>query len=114
MTIEKNRRFTYLALLSAVAIALNLLESIYIGPIFGVLRQRNRRAAYIVSALCFAIAHVAPYAALSPVYWLYLIQYIPAALLLARCYERSSCIWCSIFFHMLNNGVALSAASLLM
>ena len=38
MTIEKNRRFTYLALLSAVAIALNLLESIYIGPIFGVLR----------------------------------------------------------------------------
>ena len=38
MTIEQNRRFTYLALLSAVAIALNLLESIYIGPIFGVLR----------------------------------------------------------------------------
>ncbi len=38
MTIDKNRRFTYLALLSAVAIALNLLESIYIGPIFGVLR----------------------------------------------------------------------------
>lgn len=38
MTIERNRRFTYLALLSAVAIALNLLESIYIGPIFGVLR----------------------------------------------------------------------------
>jgi heptaprenyl diphosphate synthase len=38
MTIEKNRRFSYLALLSAVAITLNLLESIYIGPIFGVLR----------------------------------------------------------------------------
>ena len=38
MTIEKNRRFTYLALLSGTAIALNLLESVYIGPIFGVLR----------------------------------------------------------------------------
>ena len=38
MTIDRTRRFTYLALLSAVAIALNLLESIYIGPIFGVLR----------------------------------------------------------------------------
>ena len=38
MTIERNRRFSYLAMLSAVAIALNLLESIYIGPIFGVLR----------------------------------------------------------------------------
>ena len=39
MGIEKNRRFSYLALLSAVAISLNLLESIYIGPIFGVLRM---------------------------------------------------------------------------
>ena len=38
MTIEKNRRFSYLSLLSAVAITLNLLESIYIGPVFGVLR----------------------------------------------------------------------------
>lgn len=38
MGIERNRRFTYLAMLSAVAIALNLLESIYIGPVFGVLR----------------------------------------------------------------------------
>ncbi len=38
MTIDKNRHFTYLALLSAMAIVLNLVESIYIGPIIGVLR----------------------------------------------------------------------------
>ena len=38
MNIEKNRHLTWLALLSGTAIALNLLESIYIGPIFGVLR----------------------------------------------------------------------------
>ena len=89
-------------------------ELLFRAGIFGLLRQRNRRAAYIVSALCFAIAHVAPYAAQSPMNWLYLVQYIPVALLLARCYERSNCIWCSIFFHMLNNGVALKALSLLM
>ena len=38
MNIEKNRRLTRLALLCGTAIALNLAESIYIGPIFGVLR----------------------------------------------------------------------------
>jgi len=38
MTINKNRHLTYLALLCAMAITLNLLESMYIGPIIGVLR----------------------------------------------------------------------------
>lgn len=38
MTINKNRHLAYLALLCAMAITLNLLESIYIGPIIGVLR----------------------------------------------------------------------------
>ena len=89
-------------------------EMLFRAGIFGLLRHRNRRAAYLVSALCFALTHVAPYAAADPGSWVYLVQYIPAALLLARCYERSNCIWCSVFFHMLNNGVALRALSLLM
>ncbi len=38
MTINKNRHFVYLTLLSAMAITLNLIESIYIGPIFLTLR----------------------------------------------------------------------------
>ena len=38
MNIERTRRFTALAMLTAVAIALNILESVWIGPIFGVLR----------------------------------------------------------------------------
>ena len=37
-TLEKNRHFTYLALLSAMAITLNLLETSLIPPIFGVFR----------------------------------------------------------------------------
>ena len=27
----------------------------------------------------------------------------------SRCYERTNSIWCSIFFHMLVNGISLSA-----
>ena len=37
-TLHKNRRLTYLALLSAMAIALNLLETAMIPPLFGVFR----------------------------------------------------------------------------
>ncbi len=38
MTILKTRRFTTLAMLTAVAIVLSIFESVYIGPIFGILR----------------------------------------------------------------------------
>lgn len=88
-------------------------EMLFRAGIFGVLRRKNRRAAYIVSALCFSLYHVVPYAAYSPVYWVYLLEYIPVSLLLARCYERSNSIWCSIFFHMLVNGVSLGVLSAL-
>ena len=46
-------------------------------------------------------------------YLLYMLQYIPVSFLLCRCYERTESIWCSIFFHMLVNGVALNALSAL-
>ena len=84
-------------------------EMMFRAGIFGVLRRKNRRAAYIVSALCFALYHVVPYALQVPIYWVFVLQYIPVSLLLARCYERTNSIWCSIFFHMLVNGVSLSA-----
>ena len=83
-------------------------ELLFRAGLFGLLRQRNRRAAYLVSALCFALYHVVPYAVSQPVYWLFLLEYIPVSLLLARCYERTNCIWCSVFFHMLVNGVSMS------
>jgi CAAX amino terminal protease family. len=89
-------------------------ELMFRAGIFGLLRKKNRRAAYIVSALCFSIYHVAPYALQAPVYWIFLIQYLPVSLLLAWCYERCNTIWASIFFHMLVNGVSLSALSTLM
>ena len=48
-----------------------------------------------------------------PVSPIFLLQYIPASLLLARCYERCNSIWGSIFFHMLINAVSFSALSVL-
>ena len=83
-------------------------EMMFRAGIFGVLRRKNRRAAYLVSALCFALYHVVPYALQVPIYWVFVFQYIPVSLLLARCYERTNSIWCSIFFHMLVNGISLS------
>jgi membrane protease YdiL (CAAX protease family) len=84
-------------------------EMLFRAGIFGLLRRKSRLAAYLVSALGFALMHVAPYALIQPLYWFFILQYIPASLLLARCYERTNSIWCSIFFHMLVNGVSLSA-----
>ena len=88
-------------------------EMIFRAGIFGLILRRNRLAAYIVSALCFALYHVVPYALVEPLYWLFLLQYIPVSLLLASCYERTNSIWCSIFFHMLVNGVSFSALGVL-
>ena len=83
-------------------------EMMFRAGIFGLVRRKSRRAAYIVSALCFALYHVVPYAIMEPIYWVFVLQYIPVSLLLARCYERTNSIWCSIFFHMLVNGISLS------
>jgi len=84
-------------------------EMLFRAGIFGLLRRKSRLAAYLVSTVGFALLHVAPYAMIQPLYWFFILQYIPASLLLAHCYERTNSIWCSIFFHMLVNGVSLSA-----
>ena len=88
-------------------------EMMFRAGIFGLLRRKSRPAAYIVSALCFALYHVVPYALMQPIYWVFVLQYIPVSLLLARCYERTNCIWCSIFFHMLVNGISLSTLNVI-
>ena len=72
-----------------------------------------RIAAYLASMLFFSLYHVWTYALQDPVYWIYLLEYIPVAGLLCRCYERTNSIWCSIFFHMMVNGVAVNTLSAL-
>ena len=84
-------------------------EMMFRAGIFGLVRRKSRVWAYTLSALCFALYHVVPYAIMEPIYWVFVFQYIPVSLLLARCYERTNSIWCSIFFHMLVNSISLSA-----
>ena len=88
-------------------------EMMFRAGLFGLFRKRSRALAYAVSMLSFALYHVWAYALQDPVYWLYLLQYLPAGWLLCRCYERTNSIWGSTFFHMMVNGVAVSTISAL-
>lgn len=89
-------------------------EMLFRAGMFGMLRDvAGRKVAYIVSVALFSFYHVWSYAVIDPVYFVYLLQYIPVSYLLARCYERTNSIWCSIFFHMMVNGVAVNALDML-
>lgn len=88
-------------------------EVLFRGAIFGGIRKTNRIAAYAVSMVLFSVYHIWGYAIEDPSYWLYTLQYLPAAFLLCRCYERTNSIWCSIFFHMLVNHISMKMLMLL-
>ena len=88
-------------------------ELIFRGGIFGLVRRKSRAWAYAAGAGLFALYHIWGYTLQDPSYWLYVLQYLPAGLLLCRCYERTNSVWCSIFFHMLVNFISLRALLLL-
>ena len=98
----------------AVFLAPLVEEPIFRGSIFGLIRRTNRNAAYAVSMLLFALYHVWGYALQDPIYWVYLLQYLPVSWLLCRCYERCNSIWGSIFLHMMINGISIKVLSSLM
>ena len=88
-------------------------EVLFRGAVFNGIRKTNRIAAYAVSMMLFSVYHIWGYAIEDPSYWLYTLQYLPAAFLLCRCYERTNSIWCSIFFHMLVNHISMKMLILL-
>ena len=88
-------------------------EPIFRGAIFGFLRRKSRVLGYAVSMLLFAVYHVWGYAFSEPIYWLYMLQYLPVSWLLCRCYERCNSIWGSIFLHMTVNAISIYALSAL-
>ena len=87
-------------------------ELMFRGGLFGSLRRFGFPLAAGLSALLFGLAHVWPYAFLAPGYLWYLLQYLPAGLALAWCYQRTGSIWSSILLHMLNNGLSLLAVKM--
>ena len=101
--------------ISAMAIFLAPIveELIFRAGVFGLLRRRSRLLGYAASMLLFAVYHIWGYALSDPMSWLYIVQYLPVSYLLVRCYERTDSIWCSIFLHMIINGVSLRALTLL-
>ena len=98
---------------AAVFLAPIVEEMLFRGAVFGALRKWNRTAAYAGSMLLFSLYHVWAYAMEDPIYWIYLLQYLPVSYLLCRCYEKTDSLWCSIFFHMLVNGVSMRLLLLL-
>ena len=98
----------------AVCLAPVVEEVIFRGAIFGLARKRNRALAYILSAVLFSLYHVWGYAVEDPRYFIYVLQYLPVALLLCRCYERTNSIWSGIFFHMMVNAMSMSAMEALL
>jgi len=85
-------------------------ELLFRGALYGGLRNKNRIAAHVVSALLFAFLHVLSFLALIPTASLLLMMllYIPAGVGLAYAYEKSGSIWTAIFLHAGMNFIAIA------
>lgn len=104
-----------LGMTTAVAVFLAPIaeEAMFRGGVFGLLRRCSRPGAYAASAALFALYHIWGYALGDPAAWLYVLQYLPAGILLARIYEKTNSLWAAIFLHMTVNGVSMLAISAL-
>lgn len=88
-------------------------ELLFRGFLFSSLRKRGRAAAYVTVTLFFALYHLYGFIAVDFTNIIFLIQYIPAGILLCRCYERTNTVWSPIALHMLVNAVSLKSMELL-
>jgi membrane protease YdiL (CAAX protease family) len=76
-------------------------ETLFRGVLFGSIRRRHRVLAYIVSALAFALYHEWQFALFGQNWGtlIYGLQYLPASLAFAWCYEHSGSLWAPILAH---------------
>ena len=98
-----------ITILTVVFLSPFIEELLFRGYIFGNLREYHRGAAYVVSCLLFALAHVWPYMAGAPDWnhLLLLVQYLLPGAVMAWAFERSDTLWGSVLLHIAVN--ALSA-----
>ncbi len=87
-------------------------ETLFRGVVFGTLRRKSRILAYVVSSLLFAIYHLWQYmlGGVEPTFFLYLLQYLPAGIVLGACYEQAGSVWCPVFLHMAINFVSITVS----
>ena len=76
-------------------------EAIFRGALFGTIRRKSRIAAYIISTFVFGLYHLWQFF-VTGFEWsllVYMLQYIPAGVALAWCYEHGRSIWAPILLH---------------
>lgn len=90
-------------------------EILFRGVVFGSIRTRSRGLAYVVSVLLFSFYHVWQYALVTgdPKTLIFALQYIPVSCAITWAYERSGCIWTTIFFHMGYNAISFTVLNLM-
>lgn len=90
----------------AIFIAPIVEETLFRGVVFGTLRPKYPFAAYAVTCLVFAGAHLWQFVGQDAMLWLYLLEYLPVSIALCYSYEKTGCLWTPILFHMMNNMLA--------
>ncbi len=85
-------------------------ETLFRGVVFGSLRRKNAILGYAVSTLLFAVYHLWSYLVYDfhPSLLLYLLQYLPAGLVLGWTYDYSKTLWAPVFLHMMINYVVIT------
>ena len=88
-------------------------ECFFRGLLVQGLHRKNRVLAYTVSALAFALVHVASYLGRYGLVdsLLILLQYLPAGVALGWAYEKSDTIFAPILIHMVNNAISMGLMS---
>ena len=84
-------------------------EVLFRGYVFGIIREKHRTAAYIVSCALFAFLHVWQFAVVeqSLSYFLMMLQYLVPGIVFAWCDERSGTLWGAIIPHAFVNAMAM-------
>ena len=78
-------------------------ETMFRGALFGAIRQKSRLLAYAASTLLFALYHLWGYSFSDLSILVYAVQYIPASIALAWCYEQSGTLTAPVVLHALIN-----------
>ena len=78
-------------------------ETLFRGALFGTIRNKSRLLAYVVSTVVFSVNHLWGYSLTDPSILIYSLQYIPASIALAWCYERSDTLVAPVVLHALIN-----------
>ena len=84
-------------------------ECLFRGLMFRGLWDKGRFLAYAVSTLCFCAVHVAGYIGTYdlPLLAMCFVQYLPAGLILAWSFEKSSTIFTPILIHSVINAIGI-------